>query len=105
MYISLKKGLRENGAKGVDAVRHVYLQRAFAPQNPDVLTKDGRDKVPESLMFLEKKRVCTVNGCLVANGSKQRNYVDEGSATSPTVMTNSYLSLWLSMQVRVKMWL
>ncbi len=42
-------------------------------------------------MFLERKRRGAVKGRLVADGSKQRNYIHEGAAALPTVMAESVL--------------
>ncbi len=42
-------------------------------------------------MFLEQKRTGTVKGRLVANGSKQRDYIQKRAAAFPTVMTESVL--------------
>ena len=42
-------------------------------------------------MFLERKRTGVVKGRLVADGSRQRSYIPDGAATSPTVLTESVL--------------
>ncbi len=45
----------------------------------------------ELLIFLEWKQTGVVEGRLVADGLKQSNYIQEGTATSPTMMTKSVL--------------
>ena len=94
-HISLKKGLREFGLLGEAAVYKeldvLHVQKVFAPQDPSTLSKEERSRALESLMFLERKRTGTVKGRLVADGSKQRDYIQEGAAASPTVMTESVL--------------
>ncbi len=42
-------------------------------------------------MFLEQKRTGAVKGRLVANGSKQRDYIQDRAAALPTVMAESVL--------------
>ncbi len=42
-------------------------------------------------MFLKRKHTRTAKGWLVADGSNQHNYIQEGAAASPTVMTESVL--------------
>ncbi len=42
-------------------------------------------------MFLEPKRMDAAKGCLVADGSKKQNYIQNRAAPSPTVMTESVL--------------
>ncbi len=69
----------------------MHLQKVFAPQNPDCITKVKKGKALKSLMFLEQKRTGAVKGWLLADGSKQHDYIQEGSEISPTVMTESVL--------------
>ncbi len=94
-HISLKQSLKQFGAKGEKAVFKeldiLQLKQVFAPQQPDTLTKDERGKALESLMFLERKRMGAIKGRLVADGSKQRDYIQKSAAASPTVMTESVL--------------
>ena len=94
-HISLRQGLKEFGALGEAAVHKeldsLHLQEVFRRQDPDGLTKKERSQALESLMFLERKRTGTVKGRLVADGSKQRMYIQDGAAASPMVMTESVL--------------
>jgi len=95
IHISLKRGLKEFGVKGEQAVYKeldvLHLQNVFTRQDPGCLTSNEKGKALESLMFLENKQTGAVKGRLVADGSKQRNYIEEGAAASPTVMTESVL--------------
>ncbi len=94
-HISLKQGLKEFGLRGEQVVYKeldvLHLQQVFAPQDPGFLTKKEKGKALELLMFLEQKRTRAVKGRLVADRSKQRDYIQEGAAASPTVMTESVL--------------
>ncbi len=56
-----------------------------------ILTSKEKGKALELLMFLEQQQTGAVKGQLVADGSKQRDYIQEGAAALPTVMTESVL--------------
>ncbi len=94
-HISLKQGLKEFGIQGEQAVYKeldvLHLQKVFVPQDPGVLTSKEKGKALELLMFLEQKRTGAVKGRLVADGSTQRDYIQDRAAASPTVMTESVL--------------
>ncbi len=61
-HLSLKQGLKEFGVEG-KSLDVLHLQKMFAPQNPDGLSKTEQG----SLMFLEQKQTGVVKGQLVAN--------------------------------------
>lgn len=56
-HISLKRGLKEFGAQGEQAVYKqldvLHLQKVFAPYDPGFLFNKEKGKALESLMFLE----------------------------------------------------
>ncbi len=55
----------------------LHLQKVFTPLNPDTLTTSEWSKAFESLMFVERKRMGAVKGCLVVD--KQCNIYRMGS--------------------------
>lgn len=71
---SLKKGLREFGEQGVEAVlkelKQLHVRKVIAPVKGDVLSRAERKAALEYLMFLKQKRCGTVKGRGCADGRK-----------------------------------
>ena len=61
------------------------------PVYPNDLTKDEKQKVMESLIFLLEKRDGTIKGRVCANGSTQRSHIPGEKLSIPTVTTESVL--------------
>jgi len=95
VQLSLKQGLREFGDRGRDAVsaelHQVHMKQTFRPSHWKELSKEQRDKVLESLIFLEEKRSGKIKGRICADGRKQRQWTPKEDAASPTIMTDSIL--------------
>lgn len=92
---SLKKGLKEFGDDGVEAVlkelKQLHIRKVIAPVKGDGLSREERRAALEYLMFLKKKRCGTVKGRGCANGRKQRATTAKEDASSPTVSTEAVL--------------
>merc|ERR1712086_191879 len=92
---SLKKGLREFGQDGKNAVQSELQQHhdmeTYFPIDPKELTRQQKQEASESLMNLVKKRDGRIKARCAADGSKQRRiegYV-KSDTTSPTVHNKS----------------
>ena len=55
------------------------------------MTSEQRKRALESLIFLTQKRDETIKAKAVANGSKQRIWMDKDEKRSPTVMLESIM--------------
>ena len=55
------------------------------------MSEENRRKALESLIFLTEKRDGQIKGRACANGSKQRQWMDKRTTTSPTVALESIL--------------
>lgn len=95
---SLKKGLKEFGDRGEEAVSAELNQfhnlNCFDPIDADTLTSDQWRKALALLMFLKQKRATPneegkvkARGCIV--GTPQRKYIKKEDAASPTVTLES----------------
>ena len=91
--LSLQAGLKKHGKKGEEAViaelEQQHLRDSFQPILPSKLTKEERNKVLESIMLIEEKKDGRVKGWNVADGRKQCEFIQKGTATSPTVKLES----------------
>ena len=72
---SLKRGLKELGSGGGNAVKKELLQlhnmHIFIPQDPREITREMKQKSVASLIFLKEKINGDVKGRECANGCKQ----------------------------------
>jgi hypothetical protein len=91
----LNKGLKHLGPKGYDAaveeVKQLHDRRAFKPIQIKDMSQLEKQQAMESLIFLTKKRDGRVKTRACANGSTQREYINEEDTTSPTILTESIL--------------
>lgn len=86
--LSLNKGIRMWGGRGVDAVlselNQIHHRDVFTPLNPRNLTPKVKKEALESHLFLEEKRNLDLKGRIVGGGNKQRSYTSKQEASSPT---------------------
>ena len=86
---SMKRGLKEFGDAGVEAVlkelQQLHDRKVLEPKNANHLTDDERRAALQYLMFLKKKRNGTIKGRGCADGRKQRAHTSKEEASSPTV--------------------
>ena len=61
--------------------------QTFEPQMYESLTPKQRHQYLESLMMLTEKKYGDIEGRMVANGRKKRNYISKEEAISPTIST------------------
>ena len=92
---SLTKGVRVLGERGEQAaygeVNQLHQWGVFNPVDVSKLSKQERQKVLESLIFLTKKRDGSVKGRTCVDGRRQRLWMDKDEAASPTVLLESVL--------------
>ena len=55
------------------------------------LSPEQREKILESHIFIKQKRSGEIKGRTVAGGNKQRRYISQEDASSPTVLTKSVI--------------
>lgn len=91
--MSMKKGLKEFGEAGVDAVRkemqQLHDRKVMAAKKPTELTHEQKKEALAYLMFLKRKRCGKIKGRGCADGRKQRAYISREEASSPTVSTEA----------------
>jgi hypothetical protein len=87
--MSMKKGIREFGDAGVDAVlvelQQLHDRKVLEPQSADTMTREEKRAALNYLMFLKKKRSGRIKGRGCADGRKQRVHTKKEDASSPTV--------------------
>ena len=93
---SFKKGIQKFKQAGVDSaikeMRQLHDRDCWNPIDPTTLKPTERKKAMESLIFLIQKKVTNeIKSRHCANGSIQRQWLDEKQASSPTVMTESVM--------------
>jgi hypothetical protein len=92
---SLKRGLKEFGDAGVDAVlkelQQLHDRQVIKVMNPTTLTREQKRAALKYLMFLKKKRCGRIKGRGCADGRKQRLYTAKEEASSPTVAIESVM--------------
>jgi hypothetical protein len=72
-------------------MKQLHLRKTFKPNNWRELSKAQRHTVLESHMFLKLKRDGKIKGRIVAGGNKQRDYISNEDASSPTVAIESVI--------------
>ena len=94
--LSLHKGLRVWGDKGVAAVKaepsQIHFRNVFTPVDPQQLSYKEKSEAFESHLFLEEKRNLDKKGRMVTGGNKQREYTPKQEASSPTSHTEAVFS-------------
>jgi hypothetical protein len=87
--MSMKKGIKEFGKEGVDAVlvelQQLHDRKVLEPQNASQMTREEKRASLNYLMFLKKKRSGRIKGRGCADGRKQRIHTKKEDASSPTV--------------------
>ena len=85
----MKRGLKEFGDAGVDAVlkelQQLHDRKVLEPRSAAEMSNDEKHAALQYLMFLKKKRNGIVKGRGCADGRKQRTYTSKEEASSPTV--------------------
>ena len=87
--MSMKKGIKEFGDAGVDAVlnelQQLHDRKVLEPKLANELTREEKRAALHYLMFLKKKRNGRIKGRGCADGRKQRLHTKKEDASSPTV--------------------
>ncbi len=93
--MSLKAALKQWGRDaemaGIKEASQLHWRNTFIPKQYSQLTNDEKTKVPESHMFVNKKRTGETKARLVGGGNKHRDYLTKEDSSSPTVATKSVL--------------
>ena len=101
---TLKKGLQVFGPPEVEAVykklQQLHERKVGEPRDASTLSPAQKKNALGYLMFLKQKRTGQIKGRGCADGCKQRLHTPKDDASSPTVATESVLS----MQKNVAMW-
>jgi hypothetical protein len=86
---SMKKGIKEFGDAGVNAVlkelKQLHDRSVLEPKSASDLSQGDKHAALQYLMFLKKKRDGTIKGRGCADGRKQRSTTTKEEASSPTV--------------------
>ena len=92
---SMKKGIKEFGEAGVEAVlkelQQLHDRKVLEPRQPETMTREEKRAALHYLMFLTKKRCGRIKGRGCADGRKQRAYTSKEDASSPTVTIESLM--------------
>jgi hypothetical protein len=92
---SVKKGLKEFGKAGSDAViaemQQLHDRDVIEPKKANLLTQGEKIKALHYLMFLKKKRCGRIKGRGCADGRKQRIYKTKEETSAPTVAIESLM--------------
>jgi hypothetical protein len=95
--MSMRKGIKEFGSAGVEAVKaelqQLHDRVVMQPKSPKELTPAQKKEALAYLMFLKRKRGGKVKGRGCADGRKQRGLVDKEDTTSPTIATEAVFLL------------
>lgn len=91
--MSLKRGLRQFGQKGAEAVilelRQLHYRKAMQPRHKSQLSPVQRTRALRYLMYLKQKRCGRIKARGCADGRKQRLYKSKEETSSPTVSTDA----------------
>lgn len=86
---SIKRGLKEFGEAGVDAVlkelQQLHDRKVLEPMDASQMSREEKRASLQYLMFLKKKRNGVIKGRGCADGRKQRVHTSKEEASSPTV--------------------
>jgi hypothetical protein len=72
-------------------MKQFHWQNSFKPMHWKSLTADQRKKMLESHIFVERKRDGVLKARQVASGNKQRGYIMNEDASSPTVSSEAVM--------------
>ena len=67
------------------------MRDKLIPLHGKDFTKEQRNNILESHLFLKEKRDSTLNVRTVAVSNKQRDFISREDASSPTVITESFI--------------
>jgi hypothetical protein len=86
---SIKRGIKEFGDAGVDAVlselQQLHDRKVLQPTMANELTREEKRAALHYLMFLKKKRSGQIEGRECTDGRKQSLHTNKEDASSPTV--------------------
>jgi Reverse transcriptase (RNA-dependent DNA polymerase) len=92
---SVKKGLKEFGQAGSDAVikemTQLDVREVMEPRMANMLTSEEKRRTLMYLMFLKKKRCGMIKARGCADGRKQRLYKSKEETSAPTVAVESLM--------------
>jgi Reverse transcriptase (RNA-dependent DNA polymerase) len=92
---SVKKGIKEFGQSGIDAViaemRQLDERNVIIPKSANMLSSAEKQRALHYLIFLKKKRCGRIKGRGCADGRKQRVYKSKEETSSPTVAIESLM--------------
>ena len=92
---SLKKGIEKFSTRGYDAalkeMEQLHERDCWKPIKLSSMKPSEKRKTLESLIFLVEKKSGKIKARHCANGSKQRQWMDQDQTASPTAMTESVL--------------
>ena len=79
--MSLKRGLKEWKEKGHDAayseMKQLHMRDTFRPKHRKNMSREQKDAILESHMFLKQKRSGEIKGRTVAGGNNQRDFISK----------------------------
>jgi hypothetical protein len=91
--MSLRRGLKQFGKKGADAVvaelQQIDYRRCIKPVFGHDLSREDKHWCLRYLMYLKEKRCGRIKARGCADGRKQRLYKSKEETSSPTVLTES----------------
>ena len=91
--MSMKKGIKLFGDKGVAAVKieiqQLHDRGVLKAVHKSDLSWEQIQQALEYLMFLKRKRCGKIKGRGCADGRKQRSYIEKSQSASPTVATEA----------------
>ena len=95
--MNMKKGIKEFGDAGVDAVlselKQLHDRKVLEPRIANELTREEKRAALHYLMFLKKKRNGRIKGRGCADGRKQRLHTNKEDASLPTVAIEAVMLL------------
>jgi hypothetical protein len=93
--LSLKAAIKTWGKDATNAakadMKQLRWRNSFMPKLYKDLSPEQREKILESHIFIKQKRSVEIKGRTVAGGNKQRGYISQEDASSPTVLTKSVI--------------
>jgi len=89
----LKQGIKKFGEKSKQAavteMKHLHDTSCLKPADVNKLTDKQRRQAMKSLFFITEKREGRIKGRTVADGSKQRLWINKKEVSSPAVAVES----------------
>jgi hypothetical protein len=92
---SMKKGIKEFGDDGVEAVlmelKQLHDRKVLEPKDAAKLSREAKRASLRYLMLLKKKRCGRIKARGYADGRGQRSYIAKEDASAPTVAIESVM--------------